>query len=119
MSARSLTAFEVRLPSAQALLADKLCALLSRIEGRDLDDTVTLLGLGCDLAQALDDAFQIDRGFSPMTLAWILRTWPMKNVVAVERWDEAKVAQIDADRLRLAERLVDAAGSEAAGRSPF
>ena len=110
---------EVRLPSAQALLADKLCALLSRMEGRDLDDTVTLLGLGCDFSQGLDDAYEIDRGFSPVTLAWILRTWPMAKVAKLAGWDAAKTAQVDADRGRLVDRLVDAAGADKAAQPPF
>lgn len=54
------------------LLADKLCALLSRQEGRDLLDVSALVGVGESLDAALRLAPERDSGFSPLTLAWLL-----------------------------------------------
>ncbi len=52
---------------------DKLCTLLGRSELRDLIDVRALLASGGDLGRALRDAPRKDAGFSPLTLAWILR----------------------------------------------
>jgi len=59
------------------ILVNKLCALLSRSELRDLEDVRALLGAGLDLSQALGDAPKKDAGFSPLTLAWVLRELPI------------------------------------------
>lgn len=61
----------IQVPRRQGLLADKLCALLSRLEVRDL------LRGGADLEDGLHRAVDIDGGFSPMTLAWVLRRLPL------------------------------------------
>jgi hypothetical protein len=55
------------------ILVNKLCALLGRSELRDLEDVRVLLERGGDLERALADAPQKDGGFSPLTLAWVLR----------------------------------------------
>ena len=59
----------VRVDTARELLAQKLCALLSRTELRDLEDVGALLDAGGDLSRGLADAAQRDGGFSPPTLA--------------------------------------------------
>lgn len=55
------------------ILVNKLCALLSRSELRDLQDVKALVEAGTDLDRALADAPRKDAGFSPLTLAWVLR----------------------------------------------
>jgi hypothetical protein len=57
------------------ILASKLATLLERSETRDLADVKALLDAGGDLESALRDAPMKDAGFSPLTLAWVLRPW--------------------------------------------
>ncbi len=59
------------------ILINKLCALLSRAEYRDLVDVQALMAAGQPLASALVDAELKDGGFSPATLAWVLRGMPV------------------------------------------
>jgi hypothetical protein len=59
------------------ILVNKLCALLSRSELRDLEDVAALLAAGGDLTRALSDAPAQDGGFSPLTFAWVLRELPI------------------------------------------
>jgi hypothetical protein len=66
------------------ILVNKLCALLSRSELRDLQDVKQLLALGEDLSAALSDAAQKDGGFSPLTLAWVLENLRLKALLAAE-----------------------------------
>jgi hypothetical protein len=55
------------------ILVNKLCALLGRSELRDLVDVQALLASGGDLEKALVEAPRKDAGFSPLTLAWVLK----------------------------------------------
>ncbi|HEX4494816.1 MAG TPA: nucleotidyl transferase AbiEii/AbiGii toxin family protein [Thermoanaerobaculia bacterium] len=57
----------------QEILTNKLCALLGRAEIRDLVDVKELLSSGADLGRALAEAPRKDAGFSPLTLAWVLK----------------------------------------------
>jgi hypothetical protein len=63
----------IAVDSPQEILVNKLCALLGRAELRDLVDVQGLLASGADLKSALADAPRKDAGFSPLTLAWVLR----------------------------------------------
>ncbi|MBM3771572.1 MAG: nucleotidyl transferase AbiEii/AbiGii toxin family protein [Acidimicrobiia bacterium] len=69
----------VRIDTARELLAQKLSALLSRTELRDLEDVGALLAAGGDLEQGLRDAAARDAGFSPPTLAWLLQDFPLER----------------------------------------
>ncbi len=89
----------------QGALTDKLGALLSRQEGRDLDDIAHLLAAGGDLAQALADAPNQDAGFSCMTVAWLLRGWRMEAVALASGWSPAKMAEMTQFRDQLVEQL--------------
>jgi Nucleotidyl transferase AbiEii toxin, Type IV TA system len=60
------------------ILVNKLCALLSRSELRDIEDVQALVGTGLDLRRALTDAPAQDGGFSPLTFAWVLRQLPIE-----------------------------------------
>jgi hypothetical protein len=75
-----LGSVRVAVETPHELLVDKLCALLERSELRDLEDVQMLLGGGGDLTRALGDAPRKDAGFSPLTLAWVLRDLPVREL---------------------------------------
>jgi len=80
----SLEGVTIHLDSLHEILVNKLCALLSRAELRDLIDVRELLTSGCDLERALADAPKKDGGFSPLTLAWLLRDLPVESLASTE-----------------------------------
>jgi hypothetical protein len=83
------------------ILVNKLCALVSRSELRDLEDVRALVGAGGDLQRALTDASEKDGGFSPMILAWLLPQLDLGRSAELG-FDSAKLA---AFRDELLERL--------------
>ncbi len=62
----------IRVDPADEILANKLCALLSRTENRDLVDVMALERSGLDLEAAIRTAARKDAGFSPGQLCYIL-----------------------------------------------
>lgn len=62
----------IRIDSPEEILANKLCALLSRSEIRDLVDVRELEEAGFNLENALSVAQQKDTGLTPAQLAWVL-----------------------------------------------
>lgn len=62
----------IRIDSREEILANKLCALLSRSEIRDLIDVRELENAGLSLEDALQVAEKKDSGLTPAQLAWIL-----------------------------------------------
>ena len=98
---------EILVDSARAILAEKLCALLERSEPRDLVDIEALLRAGEKLDVALADAPRRDRGFSPLTLAWVLRDLDVHAVASSAGLDEAAAARLDAFRRWLIGELVN------------
>ncbi len=62
----------IRVDPPEEIFANKLCALLSRAELRDLVDTRALEGAGFDLETALSIAARKDGGLTPGQLAWVL-----------------------------------------------
>jgi predicted nucleotidyltransferase component of viral defense system len=62
----------IRLDSAEEILANKLCALLSRSEVRDLVDVMALKRAGVRIEDVLPDAMRKDGGLTPAQLAWVL-----------------------------------------------
>ena len=70
--------------SRHEILVNKLCTLLGRAEIRDLIDVRALLEAGGDLRRALLDAPRKDGGFSPATLAWLLRDLPIAALARSE-----------------------------------
>lgn len=62
----------IRVDSPEEILANKLCALLSRSEIRDLVDVRELEKAGFDLENALRAAEKKDSGLTPAQLAWVL-----------------------------------------------
>jgi hypothetical protein len=63
----------IAIDTPHEILVNKLAALLSRAELRDLVDVKALLDAGGDLERALLDAPRKDAGFSRLTLAWVLK----------------------------------------------
>lgn len=62
----------IRIDTPDEILANKLCALLSRSEVRDLVDVRTLELAGNSIESAIDAAAKKDTGFTPAQLAWVL-----------------------------------------------
>lgn len=62
----------VRVDGRDEIFANKLCALLSRAELRDLVDVMFLERSGCDLHEGLAAAMRKDGGLTPGQLAWVL-----------------------------------------------
>lgn len=62
----------VRIDPPEEIFANKLCALLSRSEIRDLIDVRELENAGYDLESALDAASRKDSGLTAAQLAWVL-----------------------------------------------
>lgn len=63
---------EIRVDPPEEILANKLCALLSRSEIRDLVDVRALELLGYRIEDALPAANQKDRGLTAAQLGWVL-----------------------------------------------
>lgn len=98
--------------TAYEILVDKLCTLLSRSEIRDLEDVRVLVERGGDLERALIEAPQKDAGFSPLTLAWTLKSFPVRSLGAASGWSEERIAASEAFREELVELLLVKAGGE-------
>jgi nucleotidyltransferase AbiEii toxin of type IV toxin-antitoxin system len=62
----------IRVDPPQEILANKLCALLSRSEIRDLVDVRALELAGYAMEDALDAAAAKDSGLTPAQLGWVL-----------------------------------------------
>jgi predicted nucleotidyltransferase component of viral defense system len=62
----------IRIDSPEEILANKLCALLSRSEIRDLVDVRELEKAGFNFEDALSAAQQKDTGLTAAQLAWVL-----------------------------------------------
>ena len=97
---------EILVDSTRSILAEKLCALLERSELRDLVDVEALVRGGQNLEIALADAPKRDHGFSPLTLAWVLRNF---DVAAMARTSghTADAARLESFRDELIETLVN------------
>jgi Nucleotidyl transferase AbiEii toxin, Type IV TA system len=91
------------------LLVNKLCALLSRSELRDLVDVRELLQCGGDLQRALEDCPRQDAGFSPLTFSWSVRGLRIDRLAATLRWAAEDIAAIARFRDELVDRVVAAA----------
>lgn len=63
---------DIRVDPPEEILANKLCALLSRSEIRDLVDVYALERAGYGVEDALPLAKRKDGGVTPASLAWIL-----------------------------------------------
>ncbi|HXA16540.1 MAG TPA: nucleotidyl transferase AbiEii/AbiGii toxin family protein [Thermoanaerobaculia bacterium] len=106
----SLTAMffgRIIVDSSGEILANKLCALLSRTEVRDLVDVARLEEAGHDLLEALHLASQKDGGMSAAQLAWVLSSFPIPSAEA--QYHGMSPKEIDDFRESLVRRLTTAA----------
>lgn len=108
----SVDGVEVRVDTAHQLLVNKLCALLSRSELRDLTDLRALLAAGGNLDRALADAPRKDSGFSPLTLAWVLRSLPIRVLAGRLDIPGGEVEALESFRDTFVGRLATAATPE-------
>lgn len=92
--------------TAHAILTEKLCALLGRSELRDLVDVEALVRSGEDLRAAIADAPRRDSGFSPLTLAWVLRDWDVRNLALAAGLSGTAAETLESFRQSLIERLI-------------
>jgi hypothetical protein len=92
--------------SLRDLLVNKLCALLSRSEIRDLVDVQALVSHGVSLDDAILSAPKKDGGFSPLTLAWVLQNFDMTSLSVPAGLSDIAARRLDAFRLELIEQLV-------------
>jgi len=91
------------------LLVNKLCALLSRSELRDLVDVRELLGCGGDLQRALEDCPRQDAGFSPLTFGWSMRGLRIDQLATKLGWSRQDIEALEQFRDELVDRVVAAA----------
>lgn len=91
------------------LLVNKLCALLSRSEIRDLVDVRALLEHGGDLRRALVDCPLQDAGFSPLTFSWAVKNLPVDRLARATGIAQVEAESLQAFRDELVERVVTAA----------
>lgn len=94
---------EIRVDPPQEILANKLCALLSRSEIRDLVDVLSLDRAGFPIEEAVPWATRKDAGFTPAQLAWVLSEIDVGEDATVPGdWD---VSEVRAGLTQLAARL--------------
>lgn len=72
----------IQIDTRHEIFVNKLCALIGRQEWRDLDDVRSLIASGEDLRLGLLHAPIKDGGFSPLTLVWILKSYPIETLGA-------------------------------------
>jgi len=94
------------------ILVNKLCALLERSELRDLQDVRILLEAGGDLERSLSQAPQKDAGFSPLTLAWVLRELPISSLGLASGWRAEEVSSLERFREDLLQKIARLAKPE-------
>jgi hypothetical protein len=98
----------ILIDTPREILANKLCTLLSRSELRDLQDVKALLEAGGDWERALRDAPEKDGGFSPLTLAWVLRALDERALAEAARWSALEIRGLSEFKAELVDRLVSA-----------
>lgn len=97
----------VWMDSAQEILTNKLVALLSRTELRDLQDAAALVDAGLDLDAALNAAPTRDAGFSAMMLAWVLKQAPFTVLARRAGLPEATLLRLEAFKTELLTTLAE------------
>ncbi len=90
------------------ILVNKLCALLSRSELRDLQDIQEILKQESSLSleQALADAPQKDTGFSPLVLAWVIKDLPITALAQTLGWSPEQIDNLSQFRDTLLQKLL-------------
>lgn len=106
---RSWGTHVIQVDTAHEILVNKLCALVQHSELRDLFDVWKLVEAGADLGRAVVDAPRKDGGFSPLTLAWLLKELALERAALAEGWPEERTRALAAFREALIARLRDLA----------
>lgn len=81
----------LRVDAIDEIFANKLCALLSRSEIRDVVDVMALERAGCDLGNGLRDATRKDGGMSSAQLAHVLSQLTIGDDATVPAYPIAEV----------------------------
>jgi len=102
----------IQVDNRHELLASKLATLLERSEIRDLVDVKALVDAGGDLHAALGDAPKKDAGFSPLTLAWVLKGYDPRPAAKALGWSPARTEELLSFRQWLIDRLAAGAVPE-------
>lgn len=102
----------IAVDSRRELLAIKLATLLERSEIRDLADVKALLDAGGDLETGLRDAPAKDAGFSPLTLAWVLKGYDPRPAAKALGLDDQRAEELASFRQWLIDRLTTLAAPE-------
>lgn len=102
----------IQVDTMHEILVNKLCALLGRMELRDLEDVRVLLETGGKLEQALADAPRKDGGFSALTLAWSLYGLPVSRLAHALGWPDAETTRLEQFRVDFIELLTAAAAPD-------
>jgi predicted nucleotidyltransferase component of viral defense system len=97
----------IRVDPLAEIAANKLCALLSRNEPKDLVDLEAILGTGIGLEEALTWAERKDAGASAANLAYVLDQWHIGP--AAQLPGGADPGDLERFRLELVERLAQLA----------
>ncbi|MCK6572479.1 nucleotidyl transferase AbiEii/AbiGii toxin family protein [Myxococcota bacterium] len=97
---------EIEIDSKGEIFANKLNALLSRSELRDLIDVEALMGAGLDLRVGLEAAARKDGAMSAATLAWVLSSLPVSGLAQRERMPEDASSRLVRFRDELCAELV-------------
>jgi len=98
----------IQVDTPHQLLVNKLCALLSRSELRDVEDVRALLARGGDLQRALSDAPKQDGGFSPLTFAYSVRQLPLEKLARALAWTDEETTSLSRFRDELVDRVLAA-----------
>lgn len=93
----------VRVDTPNEIAANKLCALLDRVEARDLVDLELLLATDLNLADVLTDAQKKHAGIDAATLAWALSQWRIPPTAPIPAG--TTTSKIDSFRQQLIETL--------------
>lgn len=102
----------IAVDSRHEILVNKLTALLERSELRDLADVKALLDAGGDLDAALRVAPSKDAGFSPLTLAWVLKEYDPRPAAKALGMSAGSSEELISFRDWLIDRLTRSAGPE-------
>ena len=102
----------IAVDTVHEILVSKFAALIERSELRDLVDVKVLLEAGGDFERALRDAPQKDAGFSPLTLAWVLKGFAPATLARALRLEPAETEAIVAFHRWLLDRVTAVAGPE-------
>jgi hypothetical protein len=102
----SLGSATILVDTPHQILVNKLCALLSRSELRDLVDVRALVDGGGDLSRAIRDCPRQDAGFSPLTFSWAIGGLAIRRLASALGWTEDRIAELETFRDALVARIL-------------